>query len=152
TDASARTNLGPCNRVTNCGSSGHMQNAVKQRRLAVGYAGITGSTGAGQDAINGVYEILNVTKDTAGGTTPVRPTVTSIVHNCDVNTGWQIGGPESFVTRGDPKVSSPRAPLYNPLLPQHMLNEDAADYIYNISASVAGFEACPGCVATALMP
>ncbi len=154
TTSTARTNLGPCHRVSLCGSSSHLENAVQQRRLAVGYTGIAGSTAAVADAYQGLYEIASVRKDIAGGTQFVRPTVASIVDNDDVNTGYQIAGPATFTTRGDINVSSPLSPSYNPALPQAMENANAADYLYNIQQSIAGFT-CSGCTSLSdnqLMP
>jgi hypothetical protein len=137
------TNLGPCQRMTNCCSSSHIENAVAQRRNGIGYTGIAGSTAAAFDAFAGDYEILNTRNDVAGGTQFVRPTITTIVNNDDVNAGWRISGPGTFVTRGDIDVSSPVSPSYNPGLPHAMENEDAADFLYNIRESIEAFIA-PG--------
>lgn len=134
TTATSDTNLGPCHRVSNCGSSSHVENATQQRRLAVGYTGLSGNTSAAADAHNGLYEILNVIKDVPpyNAQLPVRPTVSSILDNADPNYGYQIGGSQTFVSRGDPYQSDPGRPDY-------MENQNAADYLVNIVESIRGF-------------
>ncbi len=147
TSATSRTNLGSCHRVTNCGSSSHMENGVQMRRLAIGYSGMAGGTAAVKDAIDGFYEILDTMNDHVGGNQYVRPTVSTILDNCDVNTGYRIGGPASFVTLGDPQVTGNGAalpnPNYNAASPAFMSNENAADYLYNITASINSFVGAP---------
>lgn len=142
TDSANRTNLGSCHRVTNCGSSSHIENGVQMRRMAIGYTGLSGDTAAAADAFVGNYEILNVINDVAGATQTVRPTVSAVLDNLNPETGYQIGGYFSFTTVGDPRVSSARSPDYDPLSPAFMANTHAADYIYNIIASIAAFNEC----------
>lgn len=134
TTSQTQTNLGPCHRTSLCGSSSHVENATQQRRLAIGYTGISGNTSAAADANAGLYEILNVIKDIApyNATVPVRPTVSSMLDNSDPNKGYTIGGPVSFPSFGDPNVTDPN-------LPQYMENQDAADYLRNIVASIDNF-------------
>jgi len=102
TKIAATTNLGPDTQPTNCGGSSIMENSVQQRRLGLGYTGLFGGSRAAADAAAGKFEILNVIKDTAGGTVPVRPSVAAVLHNANVDSGWQIGGSQTFATRGDP--------------------------------------------------
>jgi hypothetical protein len=153
---SALANLGNCHRVTNCGGSSVIENAVQQRRLAIGYSGLSGGTAAVADSRNGLYELLDVMNDHVGGASYVRPTITSIIDNCDANTGWRIGGPETFVTVGDPDVtgngSAVPNPTYNPGSPAFMDNVQAGNYIYNITASIAAFEAAPTADQNLFMP
>jgi hypothetical protein len=106
------TRLGPDHQATNNGGSGIMEKAVQHRRLAVGYTGLSGGSRAAADAQKGYYEITNVKYDDRGGEFYVRPSVDNVLDNDDVNheptaeepgTGaWQIGGSETFASRGDP--------------------------------------------------
>ncbi len=134
TTSSTRTNLGPCHRVTNCGSSSHIENAVQQRRLALGFTGLSGNTSAAADAAAGLYEIINVIKDIPpyNATQPVRPTVSTALDNCDPNTGFTIGGAQTFTSRGSPFEIDPNSPAF-------MENQNAADYLRNIVASIISF-------------
>lgn len=134
TTSQTQTNLGPCHRTSLCGSSSHVENAVQQRRLAIGYTGLSGNTSAAADADAGRYEILNVIKDIApyNATVAVRPTVSSILDNSDPNAGFTIGGPVSFCSVGDPQETDPNKP-------QYMENQHAADYLRNIIASILNF-------------
>ncbi|MBI5863014.1 MAG: hypothetical protein HZB38_00605 [Planctomycetes bacterium] len=147
TSSTSRTNLGPCHRVTNCGSSSHLENGVQQRRLAIGYSGLAGGTAAVKDAADGFYEILDVMNDHVGGTQYVRPTVSTILDNCDPDLGYRIGGPASFVTLGDPQATGNGAAIsnanYNPASPAFMVNVEAANYLYNITASIDAFVGAP---------
>ena len=95
---------------TNKNSSSRMEQTTRTGRLVVGYTGLAGSSKAAREAAGGQYEILNVMNDTNGGTKFVRPIMTSgtdasannVVFNDDPDTGWQVGGSESFYTIGDP--------------------------------------------------
>lgn len=167
TDSSSRTNLGPCHRMTNCGSSSHLQNGVQQRRIGIAYTGIGGSSAAAQEAAIGRYEIVDVMNNHVGGTQYVRATVNSIVRNSNVNTGWRISGPATFATVGNPFISSPAADSsrshpcvcsgtsafsYNASAVDKMVNPNAADYLYNFLESVRCFSANPAAVDNQLMP
>ncbi|MFO0972623.1 MAG: dockerin type I repeat-containing protein [Phycisphaerae bacterium] len=153
---------------TNCGGSGIMENAVKQRRLAVGHTGLFGGRAASLQR-SGVLEIMNVAKDVdddgkripgfvptpqvgdpPGGGCPtppanrrpanngyVRPAVDTCLDNSNGLLGYQIGGPETFITRGDPKAGI--GGNTNPA----MGNISARDYIRNIVYSVENFVAAP---------
>ncbi len=108
-------NLGPYHQATNCGSSSIMELAVQNRRLAIGYSG-TGGSGAAADANSGLYEMVNVMKDIDAdgnglpdGNAYVRSTIDAIVNNANPNTGWQVGGPETFATVGNPLSANPAA-------------------------------------------
>ena len=131
--------------ASNLGGSSIMEEAVKNHGLAVGYDGLAGSSRAARDSENGLYEILDVRKDTAGGTEYVRPSLTAMLDNADVNTGWQIGGPETMATVGDPQATPvndlPAAAGHesNP----EMRSKAAASYIRNILESIQRFEGSP---------
>ncbi len=129
-DTSANDALGASHALSNMGSSGRLQACVMNTRLAVGYVGVNGSSGADADALAGKYEVLNVKMDQKGGTQYVRPTRSTILYNDDVNTGWQIGGNETFITVGDPEA---------PVGGNQMANAQAANYIKNITHSIADF-------------
>lgn len=138
TASSSRTNLGPWHRVTNCGSSSHMENGVQMRRNAVGYSGLSGSSAAACDVANGLYEIVGVIKDIApyNATQAVRPDVRTTLLNGDPNTGYTIGGTSVFTTFGDPFQLDPNAPEY-------MANQDAANYLRNIDCSIRDYATNP---------
>jgi len=139
------TLLGPHFRVGNAGGSGIMEDVVKNSRLAIGYTGLAGSSRAVGDAIAGKYEILGLVFDERGGTQCVRPTIQNVLYNCDVNSGYPIGGDETFATVGDPLETDPSSPAY-------MSNQAAADYLQNILASIAATEAVPGGSDSYFMP
>lgn len=136
TTSGNNTNLGPNTRATQCGSSSHSENAAQQRRLCLGYTGIFGSDRAAADATAGLYEILNVTKDIAGGVMPVRCTVNSVLDNSDVDTGWQIGGSQTLATRGHFNSGVPGDP--NELAPA-MSRVAPRDYMRNLFGSIANY-------------
>lgn len=139
------TSLGPQHQPTNCGGSGIMENVVINRRLAIGYTGLAGGSRSAVDASVGRYEILDVIFDDRGGNLPVRPTIAACVLNDDPNTGYQIGGPETFASRGNPATTDPNDPTF-------MANQAAADYLRNITGSTAAFEAQPGATSEQFMP
>ncbi|MCC7203730.1 MAG: hypothetical protein IT441_01510 [Phycisphaeraceae bacterium] len=137
----------------NKGGSSGMERTVEYARLAVGYTGLAGASRAGEDATSGRYEILGVKKDIDGdgngaadGTQHVRPSATNVLDNANANTGWQIGGPETFATVGDPNASRPVGDPRKTVNPA-MARATAAGYINNIEDSIAAFEAVPGDVA-----
>jgi hypothetical protein len=65
----------------------------------------------------------------------VRPTLTSVLDNCDECCGFQLGGNGSFVTRGDPFGGA--------FMPD---NDAVTDYINNIAASAAAFSGVQGAI------
>jgi hypothetical protein len=85
------------------GGSSRMEGTIQNRRLAVGYTGISGSSRAAKDATDGKYEILDVWKDSEClvPDSYVRPNIDTILDNCDPCTGYQIAGTGSFVVRGN---------------------------------------------------
>ncbi len=141
----AVTNLGPTHQATNCGGSSVIEEAVQKRRLAVGYTGLAGSSRAAGDANAGRYEILNVILDDRGGSTAVRPTIDAVLDNCDPDSGYPLGGAETFVSRGDPFELDSGLPAY-------MEAEAAADYLRNVVESTVAFEEQPGATPTEFMP
>lgn len=128
--------LGPQHQATNSDSSSRLQDVAKDRRLAVAYSGLAGSDASVAQAIGGRFEILDVIFDDRGGTNPVRPTINSVLDNADPNTGYQIGGPETFASLGDPFET-------NSAVPSYMSDQHVADYLVNIVESVAYFVSAP---------
>ena len=124
--------LGPGFQYNNLGGSALVENAVQQCRLAIGYTGLMGSSRAEGDAAAGAYEVLNVRKTNKF----VRPSVQNLVDNLDPDSGWQIGGSETFATVGDPFASE------HPGNPP-MDNAAASDYIRNIVISIRDFVSAP---------
>ncbi|MCB9851748.1 MAG: hypothetical protein H6819_01530 [Phycisphaerales bacterium] len=139
------TNVGYNTYTANCGGSSIMENAVRHHRLGVGYTGLLGGSRAASDAVSGIYEILNVKKDIAGGVNFVRPSVEAVINNDDVDNGFSIGGGQTLVTRGDPKQMNPAAPDY-------MDNRALAAYVNNITDSIDTFVANSGALPQFNMP
>jgi hypothetical protein len=78
-------------------------------------------------------------------TTPIRPRVAEspnpgdlggALDNCNPNVGYQLGGPVTFVTRGDPQI---------PAGPGSMQNQAAAAFLNNITASISVFDSIVTC-------
>lgn len=130
-----KTLLGPNYQPTNCGGSGIMENIVQRTRLAVGYTGLMGASRAAADVQAGRYEMLNIMYDDRGGTAYVRPSLDNVLDTCDPDDAWQIGGPETFTTRGNPAITG------DPAYPSNIwVNPPAgADYINNITQSINDF-------------
>ncbi len=129
-------NVGPNRRISNAEGSSGVERAVQVSRLGIAYTGLFGNERAAFDANAGRYEILNIARDTQGGTNYVRPSVNAVINNCDVNTGWQLGGQVTFVTVCDPQQTDPNAPDYCD-------NQAAATYLDNILESIANVEGAP---------
>jgi len=145
TTSSSRFILGPNHQPTNSASSSRLQDVAKDRRLAVGYTGLAGSTAAVAQARGGRFEILDIIFDDRGGISPVRPGIDTVLDNADPNTGYQVGGPETFASLGDPFETNPAAPSY-------MSDQHAAKYLRNIVESVANFVSAPADPANDGMP
>lgn len=143
TDSVATSKLGKTHRINNCGGSGIMENAVQYRRLAIGYTGLCGASRANEDVHGGKYEICNIKN--IGGTNYVRPTLSDILDNNDPNTGWRVGGNETFATVGNPDANGINS---DPC----MSNPYAAAYIKNITYSIRDFVNSPGMDASYNMP
>jgi len=58
--------IGNRTQPTNCGGSGVMEDAVTDRRLAIGFTGYFGASRASEDTVSGRYEMLSVCKDIDG--------------------------------------------------------------------------------------
>ena len=129
--------LGPDTWQTNCGGSSNMEAVVENWNLAIGYTGFVGSSRSAADAGSGKYELVNVKFDDRGGTQFVRPSVDSVLDNNSPDTGYQLGGEATFVTLGTPDST-------NNLDPEYMGNQNAADYLRNITASTASVLTLPG--------
>jgi hypothetical protein len=119
--------VGPIHQSSNLDGTSVMANAVTSQRLSVGYVGLTTANTA-TGASNSAYQILNLKK--TGGTQYVRPSRENTVDNDNLDTGWQIGGNETFVTVGSP---DPTAALVMPY------NRAARDYLWNIKKSIDDF-------------
>ncbi len=126
-DVEADTKLGKNHKYDNCGGSGVLEKAVEYRRLGIGYTGLCGSSRARGDVYGGKYEVCSVKN--IDGSIYIRPTLDNILDNGDPNSGWRIGGNETFATVGSPEPNATYA----------MANQHAADYIRNITESIADF-------------
>ncbi|MFA5293322.1 MAG: dockerin type I domain-containing protein [Phycisphaerae bacterium] len=139
-DVESETKLGKDHKYTNCGGSGVLEKAVETRRLGIGYTGLCGSSRARGDVYGGKYEVCSVKN--LGGLVYLRPTLDNILDNGDPNSGWRIGGNETFATVGSPE-SGAAYPMSNP---------HAAAYINNITESIADFVDSNGLSANYNMP
>ena len=148
----AEGNLGPNFVSANKTGTGDVETTVFSHRLAIGYVGaeraVNNSWGR-TTSISSVAraEILGVTHDLLGGTTPVRPTAGNLLDNDPAVTGWTIGGPASLATMGDPR-SAPAAKGGYGWLPSDitpvparpaMPNVEAAAFVNNITRSLENF-------------
>jgi hypothetical protein len=124
--------VGPLHQSSNLDGTSVMANAVTSQRLAVGYVGLTTANG-GTGTASSAYQILNLKK--TGGTQYVRPSRENTVDNDNIDTGWQVGGSETFATVGTPNPAGPYTMSYN---------RAAQDYLWNISKSIAEFIAPAG--------
>lgn len=139
------TQPGPNHQNNNCGGSGVMETSVEATRLAVGYTGVFGSSRANDDARAGRYEILGYIKDIDGdkdgdidSSTVVTLSLNAILDNCDPSTGWQIGGVQTLITRGNPRASAIGRYAASETGPT-MSNIAAAGFVRNIEESILSF-------------
>ncbi|MBL8878518.1 MAG: hypothetical protein JNG88_05300 [Phycisphaerales bacterium] len=140
------TRPGPDHQVNNCGGSSIMESAVENRRLAIGYTGVFGSSRAVDDARAGRYEIMLLIKDIDGdkdgdidATLPVGLSLDAILDNCDPNAGWQVGAIQTLTTVGNPRASAIGRVPASETGPQ-MSNLAAAAFIRNIEQSILDFD------------
>jgi hypothetical protein len=122
---------------TNINSSSRLEDATQNNRLMLAYTGLYGNSKAAEHTVEGKIETIDVMFDDRGGTQYVRPSVQNTIENSDPNTGYQIGGPETFATLGtwDQDLIDAGAPA--------MANPAAAAYIRNIVGSIALFTGAP---------
>lgn len=148
--ASANNQLGAAFLPSNKGGSGALRDTVANHRLAIGSNGLDTGVGASGWYTQGRAEYLAVRNDTKGGTVFARPTTSNLLDN-SVN-GYQIGGPSSWVTIGDPRSAPVNkggdAGNTNP----DMRNVEAAALVNNLTRSVAAFNAAPGSDNTLFSP
>lgn len=103
-DPNNRSFCGPDFLPSNKGGSGSLERAVLNCRLAVGTSGA--ERGKTQNWLaQHRCELLGVQNDLAGGTRFARPDIDSLLDN-DIN-GYNIEGPETFATIGDPRANAP---------------------------------------------
>ncbi len=144
-NTTTRTQLGPCHQVSSCGSSGIVESATRNNRLAVGYTGVAGPSRAVADTYAGQYDIPSMINDhiVPSSTTVIRPTLDTIVNNGSDTTGWRIGGIQTLTTIGDPDANRPVSdPLYDATaLP--VSSQNLADLVNNITTSIISFTQNP---------
>lgn len=133
--------LGPNWQPSNKGGSSRMDATVINHRLAIGYTGAERGAGSGGFLTTHKIEVLAVKNDLAGGTVFARPTANNVLDN-DVN-GYNIWGPSSWVTIGDPLASGP-ADCGDSNGNPTMRNGHAAAFVNNTTKAVAAFKALPG--------
>lgn len=139
------TRPGPNHQVSNCGGSSISESSVINRRLAIGYTGTVGASRAFEDARGSQYELLGTILDIDGdgdgfidATQIVRPTLETIINNCDPNTGYRIGGIQTLVTVGNPRAMNlGRVSAFES--GPSVANVEAAKFVRNIEESIADF-------------
>ncbi len=119
--------VGPLHQSSNLDGTSVMANAVTSQRLAIGYVGLTTANSA-TGTSNAAYQILNLKK--TGGAQYVRPSRENTVDNNNIDTGWQVGGSETFATVGSPDQNAAFVMSYN---------RYARDYLWNIKKSIDEF-------------
>jgi hypothetical protein len=131
------TRIGPNHKWTNINSSSRLEDTTQNNRLMISYTGLYGGSKAAVHTIRGQVETLDIMFDDRGGTQYVRPSVENNVINADPDTGYQIGGPETFATLGtwDQDLIDAGAPA--------MANPAAAAYVRNIVGSIELFTGDP---------
>jgi len=153
---SAEELAGPNYQPTNKGGSSRLEGSVLAARLGVGYTGA--ERGESSDwLLDGELELLAVQFDLTAtlngvvGPTPfVRPTADNVLDN-DPASGYMAGGPAVIAHIGDPLAEPPAnggVSNGNPM----MRNQYAAQYMNNITKSIAAFEGDPGADETLFSP
>jgi hypothetical protein len=158
TTSSATDLAGPNFQPSNRGSSGRLEGAVQNSRLAIGQTGAErGVPGTGSPAwlTGGRLEVLGVINDDLGSTVAARPNINAILDN--TADGYNITGLATMATIGDRNSQSYPggcAPMGqgclvndlcadgNPVTPP-MRNSAAAEYLNNIFCSIAAIKAEP---------
>jgi len=148
--ASGNNNLGASFLPSNKGGSGALRDTVANHRLAIGHNGVDTGVGSGGWYTAGRAEFLAVRNDTKGGTVFARPTTSNLLDN-GVN-GYQIGGPSSWVTIGDPRSAPVNKGGDTGNTNPDMRNVEAAALVNNLTRSVAAFNAAPGGDSTLFTP
>jgi hypothetical protein len=145
--SSDRSIVGPNFIPSNKGGSGSMERTVKNVRLGIGMTGAERGI-ANTWLLNHNTELLGVKNDVGGGTVYARPTIQALLHN-DLN-GYNIAGPETIATIGDPRAAAPAdgGTGWAGAFPSEsgqvntnpaMRNHYAAQYINNITRSITAF-------------
>ncbi len=158
TTSSATDLAGPNFQPSNRGSSGRLEGAVQNCRLAIGQTGAErGVPGSGSPAwlTSGRMEVLGVINDDLGSTVAARPSINNILDNSA--NGYNITGLATMATIGDrnsPNYTACDAPagqgcLVDDLCADQeistppMRNVAAAEYLNNIFCSIAAIKAEP---------
>ncbi|MBK7403347.1 MAG: hypothetical protein IPJ41_01615 [Phycisphaerales bacterium] len=142
-DNSAEDLLGPNYIPSNKGGSSRMEGTVINTRLGVGYTGAERAVSKSWLS-GGKAELLALKNDIHGDANAqyVRPNIDAILDN-DYNNGYNITGPASWVTIGDPlaeSVADGGDANGNP----HIQNFAAAQFILNTTRSIEAFGGDPG--------
>jgi hypothetical protein len=152
----AQTLVGPDYIPTNKGGSSLLEDTVRNTRLGVGTTGA--ERGESSDwLIDGEFDLLAIQYDVTAplngvvGPTPfVRPTVDNVIDN-DPATGYLAGGPAVIAHIGDPLAEPAANGGVSNGNPQ-MRNQYAAQYMNNITKSIAAFAGAPGADPTLFSP
>lgn len=158
TSSSSNDLLGPNYTPSNKGGSSRVEGTIFNTRLGVGQTGAERGVSSGWLSANPARaEVLavgfDITNGSRGGPVNyVRPTAAAVVNN-DPATGYNISGPATWATIGDPKAEMPGFPGFgensgNPL----MRNQQAAAYMNNVTQSIDAFKGDPGGDATVFSP
>ncbi len=162
-NSATNDNLGPNFLPSNKGGSSSMERAVRNHRLAIGYAGaergVQGSAPGTWLSGNRV-EILAIQPDTypGGAAAPYsRPFIDDILYldnngnTTPVIEGYAVGGPAVFATYGDPRNAAEIGGDVGNTNPR-MANPAAAAYLNNITRSIAAYISDPNATGALFMP
>ena len=156
-------NLGPNFLPSNKGGNSAMERAVRNHRLAIGYAGaergVQGSAPGTWLAGNRV-EILAIRPDTYPGGVAApysRPFIDDVLYldnngnTTPVVEGYPVGGPAVFATYGDPRNQADIGGDVGNTNPR-VANPAAAAYLNNITRSIAAYINDPNATSAIFMP
>ncbi|CAN5852728.1 hypothetical protein BH11PLA1_BH11PLA1_12300 [soil metagenome] len=129
--------------------SGAEELTVGNHRLCVGYAGMERAIDSPAFLATGKVEVLAVRNSLVGGTVYTRPNIDAILDNGP--NGYNIEGPETFASIGDPKNQNEVGGVAGNSNPR-LRNPAAAAYVNNITRSINAFAAAPGADATVFSP
>ena len=141
-DSSTFDKIGPDYLPNNKGGSSRLEGTVVNTRLGLGYTGAERGVNSGW--LLGKAELLAVKNDLNGSANAqyVRPNIDAILDNA-VDTGYNVVGPASWATIGDPfaeSIGDGGDGNGNPKLD----NFAAAQYVLNTVRSIEGFAGDPG--------
>ncbi len=127
---------------SNKGGSSALERTMNNTRLGIGHTGAERGLGSSSNPwlSDGDFDVLAVKNDVVGSAAAqfVRPTAVAVTENSIADTAYRIGGPETFITIGDP-AAEPVADGGLGNGEPRMDNPQAAAYLNNIVRSIEAF-------------